>query len=44
VLGRAGLGITVGGHSMSVAESLLVIGAFGLTTSPLAMWLVSIQD
>jgi hypothetical protein len=43
-LGRSGLQMTVDGRSMSVAEALPVIGAFGLAMNLLAMWLVSIQD
>lgn len=43
-LGDFGLGLTVGGHLMTVAEDLLVIVAFGVIMNVLAMWLVSRQD
>ena len=43
-LGKAGLGITFNGHLVTLTESLLVIGIFGLVMNLLAMWLVNIQD
>jgi ABC-2 type transport system permease protein len=43
-LGNFGLGLTIGGHLVSVTESLVIVGVFGLAMNLLAMWLVSIQD
>jgi ABC-2 type transport system permease protein len=43
-LGEFGLGLSVGGHQMTILEDLGVIVAFGLVMNLLAMWLVSLQD
>lgn len=43
-LGALGLGIEIGGHLMSVGESVLVVIGFGVVLNVLAMWLVSLKD
>lgn len=43
-LGDFGLGITVGGHQMTILEDLLVVIGFGLAMNLLSMWLVGIQE
>lgn len=43
-LGELGLGIEIGGHLMSVWDSVLVVIGFGLVMNALAMWLVSLKD
>lgn len=43
-LGELGLGIEIGGHLMSVGESVAVVVAFGVVLNLLAMWLVSWKD
>lgn len=43
-MGELGLGIEIGGHLMSVWDSVLVVIAFGLVLNALAMWLVSLKD
>lgn len=43
-LGDLGLGLSIGGHLMSIVEDLVVIVLFGLVMNVLAMLLVSRQD
>lgn len=43
-MGELGLGIEIGGHLMSVWDSVLVVIGFGLVLNALAMWLVSLKD
>ncbi len=43
-LADAGLGITLGGNLVTVGQSLLIVGLFGVLMNLLAMRLVSIQD
>lgn len=43
-LGDLGLGIQVGGHTMTVWNDVLVVVAFGLVMNILALYLVSLRD
>lgn len=43
-LGSFGLAISIGGHQVSLVESLVIITAFGLAVNALAVWLVSLRD
>jgi len=43
-LGDYGLGISIGGHQMTVWEDIIIVVGFGLLMNLLAMWLVSMQD
>ncbi len=43
-LGSFGLSLSIGGHQVSILESLAIIGAFGLAMNALAVWLVSLRD
>jgi len=43
-LPQMGLGVIVFGHTMTIADDIIVIVAFGVTMIALAMWMFSIQD
>jgi ABC-2 type transport system permease protein len=43
-LDNYGLGISVGGHQMSLWEDVVIVVGFGLLMNLVAMWLVSRQD
>lgn len=43
-LGEFGLGITINGHEVTLAQDLAIITIFALVMNALAMWLVSLQD
>ena len=43
-LPQMGLGVIVFGHTMTIADDIIVIVAFGVTMIALAMWMLSIQD
>ncbi len=43
-LGDYGLGISIGGHQMTLWEEIFIVVGFGLLMNLLAMWLVSRQD
>lgn len=43
-LSRFGLGMAIGGHQVSVTESLAIIAVFAVVVNGLATWLVSIRD
>jgi ABC-2 type transport system permease protein len=44
MLGQLGLGIQIGGHTMTVWNDVMVVVAFGLVMNVVALYLVSLRD